>query len=77
MIDGQMEHRMPEMAGKMLEDGPSRSIPKKEGPEAASGIDGPVGKPEGSALKAKCTASTLGSVLRSPRRDSVLVMELR
>ena len=39
--------------------------------------DGTIGQPEIGTLQAECTASTSGSVLGSPRRDSTLVMELR
>ena len=35
-----------------------------------------MGEPETEALRPECTASTSGSVLGSPRRGSILVMEL-
>ena len=77
VIDRKMEHRAREMAGRMPEDGTPRSIHENEGRDTTSEKDGTVGEPETSTLKAECTASTSGFVLGSPRRDSILVMELR
>ena len=71
-----MDYILNEVVGRMPEAATPWSITENEGPVTASRVDGPMGEPEGRAMEGRYTPSPSDSMLRNPRRGSILVMEL-